>query len=109
KMADAIAKEKTNDIFIIERVFDAPRDIVWKAWTDPALLAKWFGPKGCTAQVVKFDLRPGGVWHSRIQIPDGPAMWGKIVYREVFPPSRLVWVHAFSDEKGNITRHPLHP
>ncbi len=108
-MAEAQEKQTANDTFIIERVFNAPQALVWTAWTDPALLTKWFGPKGCTAELIKFELRPGGIWHSRIQMPGGPAMWGKCVFREVTPPSCLVWVHAFSDEQGNLTHHPLQP
>lgn len=94
--------------FLITRIFDAPRDLVWKAWTDPAMLAKWFGPKGCASRVAKMDLRPGGMLHTCLTMPDGNEMWGKFVYREVDPPSRLVWLHSFSDAQGGITRHPMH-
>lgn len=95
--------------FVITRVFDAPRELVWKAWTDPEMAAQWFGPKGCTTRIAKHELRPGGVWHSHMTMPDGTDMWGKFVYREVVPPSRLVWLHSFSDASENLTRHPLSP
>jgi len=95
--------------FVITRVFDAPRELVWKAWTDPAMAAQWFGPKGCTTRIAKHELGPGGVWHSCMTMPDGSEMWGKFVYREVVPPSRLVWLHSFSDASEGITRHPMSP
>jgi uncharacterized protein YndB with AHSA1/START domain len=93
--------------FIITREFNAPRDLMWKAWTESDRFAQWFGPKGMKMSLVKFDLRPGGMTHYRIETPDGKEMWGKAVYREVVPPEKLVWINSFSDEQGGITRHPL--
>jgi uncharacterized protein YndB with AHSA1/START domain len=99
-----------NQEFIITRTFDAPRDIVWKAWTDPKLFSQWFGPKGFTCVIKKQELQPGGIVHSYLKSPDGVEMWGKFVYREIKEPSKLVWVHSFSDEGGvNLTRHPFNP
>lgn len=98
-----------NPEFKISRIFDAPRPLVWKAWTQPEMLAKWFGPKGCTSTAVKQDLRPGGVLHTRME-QNGTTIWGKLTYQEITPPSRLVWLHSFSDEGGvNLTRHPMSP
>jgi uncharacterized protein YndB with AHSA1/START domain len=93
--------------FTITRVFDAQRGLVWKAWTDPKLFSKWFGPKGFTGQTKTMDLRPGGILHSCLKSPDGNEMWAKFLYRQVDAPSRLAWEHSFSDKDGNITRHPL--
>jgi uncharacterized protein YndB with AHSA1/START domain len=95
--------------FVITRVFDARRELVWKAWTDPERLMRWFGPKGFTMPSCKNDLRPGGVFHYCLRSPDGREMWGKWVYREIVAPGRLVLVNSFSDEKGGLTRHPLSP
>ncbi|MGA2583589.1 MAG: SRPBCC domain-containing protein [Tepidisphaeraceae bacterium] len=95
--------------FVISRVFDAPRDLVFSAWTEPNRLAQWFGPKGCTIRVAKMEMRPGGVLHSCMKTPDGREMWGKWVIREVVPPRRLVFVNSFSNEEGGMTRHPLSP
>jgi uncharacterized protein YndB with AHSA1/START domain len=95
--------------FRISRLFKAPRRLVWNAWTDPAPLAQWFGPKGVTTQVITFDLRPGGMAHSRMDTPDGHVMWARFVYREVEPPSRLAWAHAFSDENAGVVRGPFDP
>lgn len=94
--------------FVISRVFDAPRDLVWKAWTETKLLEQWWGPKGFSVQVIKLDLRPGGIFHYRMRTPQGEDWWGKFVFREVAKPERLVFENSFSDEAGNVFRHPLH-
>lgn len=93
--------------FVISRTFDAPRDLVWKAFTEREHLMHWFGPKGFKMQAGKIDLRPGGVFHYGMQAPDGKTMWGKWTFREIVPPERLVTVVSFSDEQGGVTRHPL--
>ncbi len=95
--------------FTIARTFDAPLDRVWRAWTNPARLAQWFGPRGAASTLKTFDLRPGGIWHAKIEGPNMPAMWGKYTFREVTPKSRLVFVVAFSNEAGDIARHPMSP
>jgi uncharacterized protein YndB with AHSA1/START domain len=93
--------------FIISRVFDAPRELVWRVWTQPEHMTKWWGPVGLTMLACKVDLRPGGLCHYGMRTPDGPEMWGKFVYREITPPEKLVFVNSFSDAQGGITRHPL--
>ena len=95
--------------FIISRTFDAPRELVWKAFTEPARMKEWWGPKGCTVIASKMDLRPGGTYHYGMRMPDGKEMWGKFVYREIVAPERLVFVNSFSDENGGLTRHPMSP
>lgn len=92
---------------MLTRVFDAPRDLVWKAWTDPEHLRKWFGPKGFTMPTCSMDLRPGGVFHYGMKSPDGHEMWGKWIFQEIMPPARLVVVVSFSDAEGGVTRHPM--
>lgn len=93
--------------FVISRTFDAPRDIVWKAWTERERLMQWSGPKGVTMTVATQDFRPGGLLHYCMRTPDGKEMWGRSVYREIVPPEKLVWVNSFSDPGGGVTRHPL--
>jgi uncharacterized protein YndB with AHSA1/START domain len=93
--------------FMISRVFDAPRALVWKAWTERDGLMQWFGPKGFTIAVATLDLRPGGVFHYCMRSADGHEMWGRFVYREIVPMERIVWVNSFSDEKGGLTRPPF--
>jgi uncharacterized protein YndB with AHSA1/START domain len=94
--------------FVISRVFDAPRELVWKAFTESERMKQWWGPKGFTVIASKMDLRPGGTYHYGMKAPDGSAMWGKMAFREITPPERMVFINSFSDEAGGTTRHPLH-
>ncbi|MEA2415096.1 MAG: hypothetical protein QOI58_1753 [Thermoanaerobaculia bacterium] len=103
-----LAAEHADD-FVITREFDAPRDLVFKAWTEPERLAQWWGPKGFTVKVANIDLRPGGMFHYGMVGPDGSEMWGKFIYREITPPERMVFIVSFSDESGGTTRHPMAP
>ena len=93
--------------FVVTRVFNAPRELVFKAWTEPGRLRHWWGPNGFTMRVAKLDLRPGGVFHYGMRAPNGQDMWGKFVYREIVPPERLAFVVSFSDENGNTVRAPF--
>jgi uncharacterized protein YndB with AHSA1/START domain/uncharacterized glyoxalase superfamily protein PhnB len=95
--------------FVISRTFDVPRDTLWKCFTDPERMRQWWGPKGVTIIASKMELWLGGTYHYGMRTPDGKEMWGKFVYREITPPERLVFVSAFSDETGGLTRHPLAP
>ncbi|MBX9880584.1 MAG: SRPBCC domain-containing protein [Sphingomonas sp.] len=97
----------TTPRFTITRHFAAPRERVWAAWTQPEQLARWFGPKGSAGTILAFDPRPGGEWRGRMETPDGATMFSKFVFREVTPPSRLVWVHGFADAAGNRIRAPF--
>jgi uncharacterized protein YndB with AHSA1/START domain len=93
--------------FVISRIFDAPRELVYKAFTDPEHMKHWWGPKGVKIVSPKMDLRPGGVFHYGMQTPDGSTMWGRFVYREILAPERIVFVNSFSDADGGVTRHPM--
>ena len=95
--------------FVISLVLDAPRDLVWKCFTDPAHMKQWWGPKGVKIIRSEMDLRPGGTYLYGMQTPDGTVMWGKMVYREIAPKDRLVFINSFSDENAGLTRHPLAP
>jgi uncharacterized protein YndB with AHSA1/START domain len=95
--------------FLITRLFDAPRDLVWKAWTTKEHLHRWWGPKGFTVLSGEIDLKPDGVFLYGMRAPDGKEMWGKWVLREIKAPERLVLVSSFSDAKGGLTRHPFNP
>ncbi|HEY3331038.1 MAG TPA: SRPBCC family protein [Capsulimonadaceae bacterium] len=97
----------SSDItFTVTRTVNAPRDLVFTLWTDPNHLAKWWGPKGFECITKKLELRPGGVYHYHMKT-DSNEMWGKFVYREVTPPSRLVFLSSFSDADGNTARAPF--
>jgi uncharacterized protein YndB with AHSA1/START domain len=105
----APAIERADGAFVLSRTFDAPRDVVFRAFIDPERMKHWWGPKGFTVIASTMDLRPGGTYHYGLRAPDGSAMWGKFVYREIAAPERLVFVNSFSDENGGITRHPMSP
>ena len=95
--------------FVITRTFDAPRERVFEAWTDLGRLRRWFGPQGMTMAACTMDLRPGGVFHYCLRMPDGHEMWGKWVFLDIAPPGRLVVISSFSDAAGGMTRHPMAP
>lgn len=98
-----------NETFVITRTFDAPRSLVWKAFTEREHLMQWFGPKGVTIPKCTLDLKPGGVFHYCMRTADGHEMWGKWVFQEIQAPERLVVIVAFSDAQGGVTRHPMVP
>jgi uncharacterized protein YndB with AHSA1/START domain len=86
---------------LITHVFDAPRALVFKAWTDPDHLQRWFAPRGCELRFKKIDVRAGGAFHSCVRTPDGHECWCKGSYREIAAPERLVFTMAVADEHGN--------
>lgn len=102
-MSTAVAQKQ----FVISRVFNAPREVMFGAVTKPEEMKKWWGPKGFTVIASNMDLRPGGTYHYGMRAPDGTPMWGKFVYREIVRPERIAFVNSFSDENGGITRHPM--
>ena len=79
---------------LIERSFAAPRDVVFRAWTDPQWMAQWGGPKGFVARGDQLDLRPGGVHRACLIAPNGDEHWVSGKYIDVQPPRRLVFTHA---------------
>ncbi|HSH38456.1 MAG TPA: SRPBCC domain-containing protein [Chthoniobacterales bacterium] len=89
--------------FVTSRVFNAPRELVFDAWTNPEHLLNWSVAR-CTN-----DPRPGGMLHYAMSTPDGNLMWGKWIYREIGRPERLEVIQSFSDEAGGTAPHPLAP
>ncbi len=85
----------------IERVFNAPRDLVWQAFTDPEHFKRWYGPASMTAHVCEIDLRVGGSHLFGLGAGDGVDYWTTGVYQEIVPPERLVATDVQSDEDGN--------
>lgn len=103
------ASDKANAApFVISHVFDAPRELVFKAFTEVERLQHWWGPKGFKVLTSTMDFRPGGFYHYGLQAPDGTAIWGRFAYLEIAAPERIVYVNSFSDEKGGLARHVLH-
>lgn len=90
----------------ITRTFDAPVQRVWEAWTDPEQIKKWWGPAIFTVPAIKNDLRVGGKGHFCMRGPAGSDfdkdMWSLVVYKEIVPLQKIVWVDHFSDADGNI-------
>jgi uncharacterized protein YndB with AHSA1/START domain len=80
------------------RVFDAPRELVWKVWTDPEHVGKWWGPNGFTTTTHSMEVKPGGVWRFVMHGPDGRDYQNKITYLEVARPERLVYKHGGDKE-----------
>jgi len=94
--------------FVLARVFDAPRELVFKAFTEVERLQQWWGPKGFKVIAPAMDFRPGGLYHYGLQAPDGTTMWGRFAYREIAAPERIDYINSFSDEKGGLARHVFH-
>ena len=109
RLADEAAVLGTEGVFTVRRTLDAPRERVWRAWTEGAELAQWWGPKGMALEVLDLDLRPGGRFHYAMTAPDGHRMYGRFRFRDLAAPSRLVYLVAFADEAGELARHPLAP
>jgi len=87
--------------FIINWVFNAPRDRLFRAWTEPEQIAKWWGPRGFTTPVAKVDLRPGGKYYNCMRSPEGRDFCSTGVFQEVRAPERLVYTDSFADHKGD--------
>jgi uncharacterized protein YndB with AHSA1/START domain len=85
----------------IERMFDAPRELVFDAWTRPELLLQWYAPRGCTIQLARLDAQPGGRFHWCIRNPSFGDCWCVGEYREIVRPERIVYTLATADSAGN--------
>ncbi|TWJ04853.1 uncharacterized protein YndB with AHSA1/START domain [Mucilaginibacter frigoritolerans] len=91
---------------VIKRVLKAPRELVFKMWTEAEHLAKWWGPKGFNIEVSRLNVEPGGEFLYCMK-GEGFEMWGKFVYVEIVAPEKMVFINSFSDKDGNITRAPF--
>jgi uncharacterized protein YndB with AHSA1/START domain len=91
-----------SEALIIERIFDALRAKVWKAWSDPDQVKRWWGPKDFTAPFVQIDLRVGGKYLYCMRSPEGKDYWGTGIYLEIVPLEKIVATDSFADEKGNV-------
>jgi uncharacterized protein YndB with AHSA1/START domain len=87
---------------VITRVFDAPRRLVFKVWTAPEHLARWWGPEGFTTLACAMDVRPGGAWFRRMRSPEGSEHTKRGIYREIVAPERLVFTYADEDADGRL-------
>lgn len=101
------SRVEDGKILVLERVFDAPPELVFKAYKDPAELKHWWGPRGWELPVCKMDFRQGGVWHYCMKCMDasqgdyyGMESWGKAVFQEIHEPRQIVYVDYFADAEG---------
>ncbi|NJC89242.1 MAG: SRPBCC domain-containing protein [Desulfuromonas sp.] len=100
--ATGFAVKDVERELVITRIFSASRELVWKAWTEPERMMRWWGPKDFTAPFCKIDLRVGGNYLYCMRSPDGRDYWATGRYRDIVAPSRLIFTDSFADEKGNV-------
>ena len=94
------AAEPAERVLVITRIFDAPRSLAFKAWTEPEHLVHWWGPQGFTLPACTMDFRPGGAYRFCMRSPEGVDHWLQGVYREIVEPERLVFTYAWEDAEG---------
>jgi uncharacterized protein YndB with AHSA1/START domain len=100
-----IPKQQDNE-FVIERVFNAPRHHVWKAFAEADRMAQWWGPEGFKLTVSRLEFSAGGTFHYRMESTDGFIMWGKFVYVQIIEPEKIVFILSVSNENGGVVRAP---
>lgn len=102
---------QANDTKVLEftRVFKAPRDRVWQAWSTADDLQEWWGPAGCKLRIANFEFRPGGFCHYEMKFTNTPTWWGRFNYRDIAAGERIIWLNSFATERGGITRAPFAP
>ena len=121
---ESTSTDASDREIVITRVVDAPRELVWEAWTNPEHVARWWGPNGFTTTIEKMDVRPGGVWQHVMHGPDGTDYPNKSVFQEILKPARIVMSHGggrkgargvtfvatwtFEPVDGNKTRVTIH-
>jgi len=97
----------TLPVFVLKRTFDAPRDLVWRTWTDPDLVQRWYGP-GVETVLHEFNPTPGGLWLNEMRMGDN-SMYQRTEFTEVEPPSRLVMLMSNSDANWEPADSPMNP
>jgi uncharacterized protein YndB with AHSA1/START domain len=102
-----MAANADTTIFEMTRHYDRPLATVWKAWSEAAALQQWWGPKGCSIEVKRFEFQPGGFFHYAMRFPGAEPMWGRFNYRRIEPLTSLVWLNSFANEHGGIARAPF--
>ena len=105
--ATTASRDEATGEITLTRIVKAPKEKVFKLWTECEHLKHWWGPKGFPINKCKVDLRPGGLFHYSMLAPNGTEMWGKFVYGRIVPPELLEFVVSFSDADGGTTQHPM--
>ena len=103
---DSTAAQSDREI-VITRIFNAPRELVFKVWTDPQHITQWWGPKGFTTTVSKMDFRPGGTWHYVMHGPDGTDYPVKGSFREIVPLEKIVTTDEFDEGFEQLVKTEL--
>lgn len=93
----------SGDTLTITRMFDTSRELLFKMFTEPRHVARWWAPNGYTIPVCRIDLRPGGLWHYAMRSPSGDVHWVRAIYQEIAVPERVVYIASFADEHANPT------
>lgn len=87
--------------------FAVSKQKMWQAWSDAQQLKHWWGPKGCSLNIARFEFRPGGFFHYAMLNDAAPAMWGRFNFREIVEAERIVWLNSFANERCGIVRAPF--
>ena len=111
RLAEYLEKGASHkEIFVINRSFNAPLELMYELWTKPEHTARWTPPTGFTMKFIEVDMRPGGTaFYSMTDASGQHTMYGKAHYLEFDKPNRIVYTQQFADEKGNVARHPMVP
>ncbi|HSU06834.1 MAG TPA: SRPBCC domain-containing protein [Acetobacteraceae bacterium] len=97
----------TDRELLVTRIFDAPRALVFRAWTEPERAASWWGPQGFTTLSCRMDVRAGGGFRVSARAPDGTVHCKSGIYREVVVPERLVFTYGWEDAQGGLGHEML--
>lgn len=104
-----LSRVENDRVLVLEREFNAPRELVYRMFKEPEHLKHWWGPKGWELPVCNIDFRPGGVWHYCMKCVDpnqgdfyGMESWGKGIYKEIAEPETIAYNDYFSDAEGNV-------
>jgi uncharacterized protein YndB with AHSA1/START domain len=98
--AGSAASNPTDRELVVTRLIDAPRRLVFKAWTEAEQVARWWGPQGFVTTYCDMDIRPGGAFRLCMRSPDGTDYWKRGAYREIVEPERVVFTFAWEDADG---------
>ncbi len=107
RLGEYLGDEAGKNKFIINRSFEAPIATIYKMWTDPKHLAKWFSPRGLTMECSRADVKVGGAVVFKMTDGKNMTMYGRFQYRDLVPEKRIMYVQEFLDNKGNLSRHPM--
>ncbi|WP_308639801.1 SRPBCC domain-containing protein [Paenibacillus silvisoli] len=107
-----VSRVENENVLVLERIFEAPRELVFKVFSEAEHLKHWWGPRGWEVPVCKVDFQPGGVWHYCMKCMDknqgdfyGMESWGKGIYQEIVAPEKIVYIDYFSDAEGNVDQN----